>query len=52
MKSRQQIAYEYGISERTLMRRLKILGVELPLGLITPKWQIIIYATLGEPVFK
>lgn len=52
MKSRQQIAYEYDISVPTLMRQLKKLGIELPLGIITPKWQIIIYAALGEPVFK
>ena len=49
MKTRQDIATEYGICTRTLMRRLKDENVILPRGRISPKWQSIIYEALGPP---
>lgn len=48
-KTRQQIAEEYGVSSKTLSRWLKNEGVELPSGLIKPKWQKIIYQRFGAP---
>lgn len=49
-KTRQQIADEYGISRKTLYRKLKRYGVLLPTqGLLTPEQQQTIYALLGDP---
>lgn len=48
-KTRQQMAFEYKISTRTLSRWLKKLDIDLPSGNITPKYQKIIYEKLGNP---
>ncbi len=48
-KSRTEIAWMYGISTRTLMRRLKKLNIKLPPGLIFPADQQRIYEVLGSP---
>lgn len=49
-KTRQQIAIEYGISARTLKRKLQQLNIPLPGGLLFPKDQDVIYQKLGKPV--
>ena len=49
IKTRKQIAIEYGISERTLRRYLKKFNIEIPTGHITPRYQELIYSTLGSP---
>lgn len=49
VKTREQIATEYGISRRTLYNWLKKEGIELKRRLIMPKEQKRIYATLGFP---
>jgi hypothetical protein len=46
-KTRVQIASEYGIDYKTLMRRLKKQEIDLPSGLIYPKNQKKIYESLG-----
>jgi transcriptional antiterminator len=48
-KTRQQIALEYGISARTLKRKLQQLNIPLPSGLLFPKDQDVIYQKLGKP---
>jgi len=49
-KSREQIAWEYGINSRTLVRRLNKLGIRLSPGAVFPKDQKLIYEVLGPPV--
>lgn len=49
MKTRKQIAIEYNICEKTLRRYLKRFKIELPTGLIPPKYQQLIYEELGKP---
>ncbi|MEM9918268.1 MAG: helix-turn-helix domain-containing protein [Bacteroidota bacterium] len=49
VKTRQQIADEYGISPRTLRRWLKKYNIELPNRLISPKDQQVIYDLFGNP---
>ena len=49
VKTRQQIANEYGISPRTLRRWLKNQKIQLPNRLICPKEQLIIYQCFGQP---
>ncbi|RAJ16225.1 Homeodomain-like domain-containing protein [Olleya aquimaris] len=49
VKTRQQIAIEYGISPRTLRRWLKQNNIILPCRLLCPKEQSIIYKTFGYP---
>ncbi|MGB0863284.1 MAG: hypothetical protein ACPGXZ_10220 [Saprospiraceae bacterium] len=49
IKTRKQLALEYGISERTLRRYIKKLNIEIPSGNLTPKNQKIIYENLGYP---
>lgn len=49
-KSREVLAWEYGISTRTLMRRLEKHGIALPPGAILPQDQQRIYEALGPPV--
>lgn len=51
-KTRKDLAAEYGISPRTLRRRLKKAGIQLHRGKIMPADLKRIYATLGEPEFK
>lgn len=49
VKTRQQIASEYGYSYSTLWRRLNKHGLDLSSGLISRRWQKMIYETLGYP---
>ena len=49
VKTRQQIAQEYGISTRTLRRWLKKAEIKLPNRLLGPKEQILIYEEFGYP---
>jgi DNA invertase Pin-like site-specific DNA recombinase len=49
VKTRQEIAEEYGISRRTFQRWLKKQKIALPNGLITPKEQEMIYNNFGYP---
>lgn len=49
VKTRQEIAEEYGISRRTFQRWLKKQNIELPAGLLTPREQEIIYQNFGYP---
>lgn len=48
-KTRKQIADEYGIDYKTLMRWLKNQQVQIPSGLVHPKLQKSIYNSLGYP---
>jgi hypothetical protein len=50
IKTRQEVAEEYGTTVKTLIRRLLKKGVVLPPGLIFPVTCKIIYYTLGIPV--
>ena len=50
VKTRQQIAIEYGISPRTLSRWLKQNKIDLPNRLLGPKEQNIIYNKFGCPI--
>ncbi len=49
VKSRQQIAEEFGVSTKTLSRWLKKENIDLPPGSVTPKWQKLIYFCFGKP---
>ena len=49
VKTRQQIAQEYGISTRTLRRWLLKSDIKLPNRLLGPKEQIMIYEKFGDP---
>ncbi len=49
LKTRQEIAQEYGISRKTLYRKLVTVGVRLDRGLINVTDQEKIYAVLGKP---
>jgi len=49
VKTRQEVADEYGICEKTLVSRLEAAGVILDPGIIFPKTLKIIYDTLGMP---
>lgn len=48
-KSRQEIAYEYGISVKTLYRWFIRAKLDIPNGLIDPYHVAIIYETFGIP---
>lgn len=48
-KTRQQLAEEYAISTRTLMRWLKRSEINLPPGLICPRQVDDIYRAFGLP---
>ncbi|MBI1227710.1 MAG: hypothetical protein GC192_20925 [Bacteroidetes bacterium] len=48
-KTRQQIANEFSFSYPTFWRKIKSVGIDLPSGLICPKWQKLIYEALGYP---
>lgn len=48
-KTRLEVAGEYGISRRTLKRRLREAGIRLPPGKIVPSDLKLIYETLGRP---
>lgn len=49
VKTRQEVADEYGTSVKTLVSRLRGNGVVLPHGNIFPKTIKVIYYTLGVP---
>lgn len=49
VKTRQQIADEYGTSCKTLIRRLSSVGLEIPPGHIFPETCKLIYYSLGIP---
>jgi hypothetical protein len=49
VKTREEMAREYGISVRTFRRWLIREHLDLPNGLIYPRWQAIIYDTFGLP---
>lgn len=49
LKTRQQIAEEYGVCTKTFNKLLKNKGIILDKGLITPKDQQIIYVRIGIP---
>jgi hypothetical protein len=49
VKTRLQIASEYGVCVKTLNRMLKEAEIELKRGLITPSKQEEIYLKLGRP---
>ena len=51
VKTRQQIANEYGISTRTLRRWLTQNDITLPSRLLGPKEQELIYQTFGRPYY-
>ena len=48
-KTRLQLADEYGINYKTLMRKLKKSNISLPKGNVFPKNQKLIYERLGYP---
>lgn len=48
-QARQQIADEYKTSPKTLRRWFKKYNIQVPPGNITPKYQKLIYETLGYP---
>lgn len=52
VKTRKQMSEEYGITEKTFARKLKHHQIELPSGVIMPKYQKLIYEALGEPPKK
>jgi hypothetical protein len=49
-KTKTQMAEEYGIDIRTFNKRLDLVGIKLPRGLIFPKDQMRIYKALGPPL--
>ena len=48
-KTRQQVAEEFGISVKTLNRRLKKENIIVESGILFPKTLEIIYSTFGVP---
>lgn len=48
-KTRHELAKEYGVDRKTLVKMLKRRQIELPPGLLTPEWVEKIYETLGRP---
>jgi len=51
-KTRLELAEEYGISRRTLTRRLKALNIQIPSGRFAPADLKRIYQALGEPPYR
>lgn len=49
VKTRSEIADEYGITVKTLVRKLNKIGIELPPGYIFPNTLKVIYSSLGVP---
>jgi hypothetical protein len=49
VKTKQQMANEYGICIKTFDKLLKKKRIKLDRGLICPKDQVIIYNRLGNP---
>ncbi len=52
VKTRQQVADEYGVSVRTLARWIKQKDLEIGKGLLTPFDQELIYKTFGSTSLK
>jgi len=52
VKTRQEIADEYGVSTKTLSRWLKKKNLDISSGFVTPKEQNQIYEVFGEPPKK
>lgn len=50
VKTKQQMADEYGVCRKTFNKLLLKKHIKLDRGLILPKDQMIIYNKLGEPV--
>ncbi len=48
-KTRQELAYEFGMSRTTFYRLLKRMNISLSPGLVTPVEQEKIYQKLGNP---
>jgi hypothetical protein len=48
-KTRQEIAFEYGIDRKTFNKWLKVSGLFIPPGIINPKQIRKIYKTFGSP---
>lgn len=49
VKTRQEVANEYGICVKTLIKRLEDAGIILSPGVIFPNTQLVIYDALGLP---
>jgi hypothetical protein len=49
VKTRQQLADEYGVCRKTFIRLLRKKRIKLEKGLISPRDQLIIYDKLGIP---
>jgi len=49
LKTRKEIAQEYGIHRRTLYRKLVAAGITLNKGLVSIEEQEKIYTVLGKP---
>jgi predicted DNA-binding protein (UPF0251 family) len=49
VKTRQQLADEYGVCRKTFIRLLSKKRIKLERGLISPKDQMTIYKKLGIP---
>lgn len=49
VKTRSQLAEEYGICRKTLYNWLKKKNIKLTPGQLTPKDQTIIFQSLGNP---
>ncbi len=52
VKTRQEIAEEFGISAKTLSRWIIKEKLQIPKGLISPKDQILIYEKFGKSTDK
>jgi hypothetical protein len=48
-KTRTELAAEYGIDRKTLIRILAREGIVLPKGILSPEWVNTVYETLGFP---
>jgi DNA-binding transcriptional regulator LsrR (DeoR family) len=48
-KTRQQIAEEFGISAKSLIKKIEKFEISLPNGLVSIEWQKKIYESLGYP---
>jgi hypothetical protein len=49
VKTRQQLADEYGVCRKTLTKLLRRKRIKLDTGLVSPKDQLVIYSRLGMP---
>ncbi len=49
VKTRQQVADEYGVSTKTLSRWIKRRNLAIENGLLTPAMQKMLYEALGLP---